>query len=210
MAVKVTCKHTSVIVASLYRTTNNDLDHTVNLTTAIESLVKRYPKEVIWIGGDANLPDINWSLNTVSGNNNKKEINVTFLQAVENSGLDQVVDFQTRDDNLLDIFLTNRPSLIQSCKSLPGISDHEIVYVESDVSVKYQRPIRRKIWLWSKADLPSMKEDMNSFSDEFIGKYSIEADVDTMWTEFSSKCTQLMTDYIPSKLSTARFSQPLD
>ena len=161
MVVKVTCKHTSVIVASLYRTTNNDLDHTVNLTTAIETLVKSYPKEVIWIGGDANLPDINWSLNTVSGNNYKKEINVTFLQAVENSGLDQVVDFQTRDDNLLDIFLTNRPSLIQSCKSLPGISDHEIVYVESDVSVKYQRPIRRKIWLWSKADLPSMKEDMN-------------------------------------------------
>ena len=93
--------------------------------------MKRYPKEVIWIGGDANLPDISWSLNTVSGNNYKKEINVTFLQAVENSGLDQVVDFQTRDDNLLDIFLTNRPSLIQSCKSLPGISDHEIVYVEN-------------------------------------------------------------------------------
>ena len=128
----------------------------------------------------------------------KKEINVTFLQAEENSGLNEVVDFQTRDDNLLDIFLTNRPSLIQSCKSLPGIS----------VSVKYQRPIRRKIWLWSKADLPSMKEDLKSFSDEFIGKYSIEADVDTMWTEFSSKSTQLMTDYIPSKLSTARFSQP--
>ena len=80
--------------------------------------------------------------------------------------------------------------------------------MESDFSVKYQRPIRRKIWLWSKADLPSMKEDMNSFSDEFIDKYSYEADVDTMWTEFSSKCTQLMTDYIPSKLSTARFSQP--
>ena len=118
VAVKVTCKHNSVIVASFYRTTNNDLDHNVNLTTAMESLVKRYPNEVIWTGGDANLLDINWPLNTVSGNNYKKEINVTFLQAVENSGLDQVVDYQTRDDNSLDIFLTNRPSLIQTCKSL--------------------------------------------------------------------------------------------
>ena len=151
--------------------------------------MKRYSNEVIWIGGDANLPDINWSLNTVSGNNYKKEIIVTFLQAVENCGLDQVVDFQTRDDNLLDISLTNRPSLIRTCKSLPGISYHEIVYVESHVSAKYQRPIKRKIWLWSKADLPSMKEDMNSFSDEFMDKFSIDADVDTMWTEFSSKCT---------------------
>ena len=53
-----------------------------------------------------------------------------------------------------------------------------------------------------------MKEAINSFSDKFMDKYSIEADVDTMWTEFSSKCTQLMTDYIPSKLSTTRYSQP--
>ena len=127
---------------------------------------------------------------------------------MENCGLDQVLVFQTRYNNLLDIFLTNRPSLVQTCKSLPGISDHEIVYVDSGVSVNYQRPIRRRIWLRSKADLPSMKEDMHSYSDECMGKHSIKADVDTMWTEFSSKCTRLMTDYIPFKLSTARFSQP--
>ena len=54
VAVEVTCKHNSVIVASFYRTTNYDFDHTVNLTTTIENLVKRYPNE---------------SLNTVSGNN---------------------------------------------------------------------------------------------------------------------------------------------
>ena len=64
VAVKVTWKHNSVIVASFYRTTNDDLDHTVNLTTPIESLVKHYPNEVIWIGENANLPDINWSLTT--------------------------------------------------------------------------------------------------------------------------------------------------
>ena len=208
VAVKVTCKHNSVIVASLYRPTNNDSDYTVQLIDAIESLVKRHPNEVIWIGGDANLPDINWSSNAVSGNNYKKEINDSFLQAVENCGLDQIVDFPTRDNNLLDIFLTNRPSLIQTCKSLPGISDHEIVYMDSDVSVKYQRPVRRKIWLWSKADVPSMKADMNAFSDGFTDKHSTKADIDTMWSQFSRKCTQIMTDYIPSKLSSARFSQP--
>ena len=92
----------------------------------------------------ANLPDINWSSNAVSGNNYKKEINDSFFQAVENCGLDQIVDFPTRDNNLLDIFLTNRPSLIQTCKSLPGISDHEIVYMDSDVTVKGNKSFRPK------------------------------------------------------------------
>ena len=53
-----------------------------------------------------------------------------------------------------------------------------------------------------------MKADINAFSDEFTDRHSIKADIDTMWSQFSSKCTQIMTDYIPSKLSSARFNQP--
>ena len=45
VAVKVTCKHNSVIVASLYRPTNNDSDYTAQLINAIECLVKRHPNE---------------------------------------------------------------------------------------------------------------------------------------------------------------------
>ena len=208
VAVKVTCKHNLVIVASLYRPKHNYADYTVQLINAIDSLVKRHPTEVIWIGGDANLSDINWSSNAVSGNNYEKEISDSFLQAVENCGLDQIVDFPTRDNNLLDIFLTNRHSPIQTCKSLPGISDHEIEHMDSDVRVKFQRPVTRKIWLWSKADIPSMKADMNAFSDEFTDKHSVKADIDTTRSQFSSNCTQIMTDYILSKLSSAGFSEP--
>ena len=61
------------------------------------------------------------------------------VHATENSGLEQVVNFPTRDNNLLDIFATNRPTLVQSCKPIPGVSDHETVCVTSDISAKYQR-----------------------------------------------------------------------
>ena len=150
----------------------NDCEYSVHLASAVEKLAKDHPKDVIWIGGDANLPDIDWSTNTICGNNYKKEINENLLQSTENCGLEQIVDFPTRDNNVLDVFLTNRPSLIQSCKPLPGVSDHEIVWIDSDVSVKYQRPIKRKIWLWSKANLPRLKEDMMTFSDSFSDKHS--------------------------------------
>ena len=129
VAVKITCKNNSVMVTSLYRPTNNDCGYSVHLASAVENLAKDHPKDVIWIRGDANPPDIDWSTNTICGSNYmyKKEINENFPQSTENCGLDQLADFPTRDKNILDVFLTNRPSLIQICKPLPGVSDHEIV-----------------------------------------------------------------------------------
>ena len=42
-------------------------------------------------------------------------------------GFAQMVDFPTRNENNLDLFFKNRPSLIQYCYAAPGISDHDIV-----------------------------------------------------------------------------------
>ena len=174
-AVKITCQHNPVTAASIYRPTNNDTEYAAHLATAMENLAKKHTKGVIWIGGDSNLPDINWSTNSTTGCNYKREINAVVLQAADNCGLDQVLDFPfpTRDTNLLDVFLTNRPSLIQECYPLPGISDHEMVYVDSDVSARYRRPIQRKIWLWSKADIPVSKQSSLQFSEDFIDRHSI-------------------------------------
>ena len=68
LAVKTTCKFNSLIVASLYRPTDNDSDYALKLVNAIESLVKEHPKDVIWIGGDINLPGIDWSSSSITGN----------------------------------------------------------------------------------------------------------------------------------------------
>jgi hypothetical protein len=46
-------------------------------------------------------------------------------------GIDQIVDFLTRKENILDLFCTNQPSLINKVKSIPGISDHTIVLVDA-------------------------------------------------------------------------------
>ena len=40
------------------------------------------------------------------------------------------VNAPTRGSNILDIFLTNRPSLIEACEIVDGISDHEAVMVK--------------------------------------------------------------------------------
>ena len=63
-AMKVSCAHNSLIVVALYRPPNSDCDYAVRLTDSMESIAKKYPKEVIWMGSDANSHDIDWSSNS--------------------------------------------------------------------------------------------------------------------------------------------------
>ncbi|VDI08795.1 Hypothetical predicted protein [Mytilus galloprovincialis] len=106
----------------------------------------RHKKATIWIGGDANLPDIDWHTDTISSNRYPKEINEHFLVNKSELGLTQIVNFPTRDDITLDIFLTNRPNLVQRCVGIPGISDRDtIAYVESWSRAKYQKPTKHML-----------------------------------------------------------------
>ena len=75
-----------------------------------------------------------------------------FYRFYKTHGFTQIVDFPSRINNILDVFCTNRPSLINTCYPLPGISDHEIIFVSSFTSVRLNPPTKRKIYLWSKAD----------------------------------------------------------
>jgi len=73
--------------------------------------------------------------------------------------LTQVVDFPTRKNNIFDIFIANRPSLIKQCYPQPGISDHEIVYVKSYIKAPIQQGHRPKLYNWSKTDFETLKQD---------------------------------------------------
>jgi len=66
--------------------------------------------------------------------------NIFSFNFLESNGLTQTVESPTRCQNMLDIFLTNRPSLIVSCKTIDGISDHEAVLVKSDTIVHLADP----------------------------------------------------------------------
>lgn len=70
-------------------------------------LRKRFKHAVLIIGGDFNLPDIDWSNNTVSSKFYPHRVNQTFLNLHQDLGLEQVVDFPTRKDNTLDLIFTS-------------------------------------------------------------------------------------------------------
>jgi len=94
------------------------------------------------------------------------------------------LNFPTRGQNTLDIFLTNRPSLISKCKLIPGISDHDIVFTEKLTRVPHQKPPSRRILLWKLAGTEGLYRSVHDFSDNLVKKYSYSTDIETLWTWF--------------------------
>jgi len=133
-------------------------------------------------------PNIDWNLYTTNANNYPLRFCQKLIVTLLYHSLAQLVDIPTRKENILSIFATNRPSLVADCKAIPGISDHEAVLVMSNVSVKMQPPVTRKIFLWRKANFNTIREKIQQFSDSYFSSFSHDQPVSTLWDNFKSLC----------------------
>ena len=52
---------------------------------------------------------------------------------MNDNGLLQMQKEPTRESSILDLYLTNKPGLVKHNTTIPGISDHHMVVVDSDV-----------------------------------------------------------------------------
>ena len=66
----------------------------------------------------------------------------------------------TRNNNILDLMLTNLPSKVQRVEVIPGIADHDIVFTEIDLSPVIHRQTPRQIPLYKKAKWDNMRKDI--------------------------------------------------
>ena len=126
-------KNQTLIVEAAHRPPNSDASYNERMCKAFKEISNSNKHAVIWIGGDFNLPDINCNSISVNGNHNLLQMNNKFLEMIQNCNLDQVMKLLSRLDNTLDLFSTNRHSLINRCTPIPGIADHDIVFIESPI-----------------------------------------------------------------------------
>ena len=99
------------------------------------------------------------------------------------------------------------PSVLLLC-SVPGLSDHDVVLVGSNIIPQRRKPVRRLIYIWSKADIPAMEKEMNEFASEFGNKHLPSTPVNTMWMDIKGKWNKVITTHVPSKYTSTQFSQP--
>ena len=80
-----------------------------------------------------------------------------FVSTIEDNCLTQMVSEHTRGNNILEFFLTNSPSLVDSVSIIPGIADHSAVMAVVRLQSTIQKVKPRTVHLYSKVDWESMR-----------------------------------------------------
>ena len=93
----------------------------------------------------------------------------------------------TREDNLLDLVFTTNPTLIKSSSNTPGISDHDIVVVDSDTKPFYSKQKPRKCFLFSKANWIKLNSKINEISNNIIEMFESGKSIHELWDTFRTE-----------------------
>ncbi|CAG2201148.1 unnamed protein product [Mytilus edulis] len=198
-----------LVIISAYRPPNkNDIDYLKQMIIEINELKLKFKNSTFWLGGDFNLPDIKWPEQNISGSMYSKELNEAFIDMLNNLGIEQMVDFPTRKDNILDLFCTNQPALITKIKSIPGISDHDIVLVDAICKPQRSKQSQHKIYLWKKVDIKKIKDVTSHFISELISQTNENLNIDQLWNKFKEGSNKIIDDNVPSKITKSKYTNP--
>ena len=155
-----------------------------------------------------NLPDIEWSTNSITKYQYLRQINESFLHTFNVCNLEQIVEFPTRGFNILEIVATNRPNLVSKSEPIAGLSDHDTaVLVDLDCHAKKLRPKKRKIVLWNKVDSNNLKNLASSAVNKFLNSYTLDTPTNQRWAGIKNIVNSSM-NLIPTRYTSTRYSQP--
>lgn len=91
---------------------------------------------------------------------------------------------------------------------MPGISDHDTVFVELDLSPVTHTQTPRKIPLYKKARWDSMKEDMATLHQTIKSMAENNTDINTIWDKFTTTLKTSIQQHIAHKTARPRETSP--
>ena len=122
--------------------------------------------------------------------------------------LPQMVAKPTREQNILDLFFTNRPALVLTCTVEPGISEYQIVIVENRPIACWRKPLTRKVFLWKRADFTKLRKEVTSIEDAISEKFDRTTPINVVWNFFLKEIRDIQDRCFPSQTAAVGFHQP--
>jgi len=180
------------------------------LETALADLydmTKNNPKSCIIVAGDFNVGEIQWDTLSVNPSSNRKGLCNKIIELLGDNHLHQLQREPTRENATLDLFCTDKPGLVKSIQTIPGISDHDgIIMVDLSLKAQINKKTSRSIPLWAKANWDLLKEKASSLTSEFLIDCN-SRDIYENWKLFEKYIKELM-NMIPSKRTSTRYNLP--
>ena len=195
-------------IGSVYRSDHEQFDIKLQMSDLRESLNRIGPNTNarIILGGDFNLPYIDWNTQQVIDGNKNKAAHTELLEIMHDFALEQSVTNPTRDDATLDLIFTNRPSKVNRIETMPPMGDHDIVFMEIDLSVQRLKQKPRRVYHYKSADWKSFLADLSKFRQEIQNENDL--DPNSLWQKFSREIEILTNKHIKSKTLSQKFCLP--
>ena len=133
----------NTVVASVYRPPGTKLSSFKKVLMSIQAYLDDSGNHDVYITGDFNLPNIDWETLNIGS---ELGVNGTLsaqalLDFMSGNFLTQVVDKPTRDNNILDLVLTNVPNYVADIESTETrLSDHNLVCAQLAFDARSNTP----------------------------------------------------------------------
>ena len=162
---------------------------------------KKHKQPAIHIYGDFNYPKINWEtrLNKDSDQCLSDTDGQGLVDIINEACAEQLVNFSTRGDNLLDLMITTFPGVYISVDSMDSLSDHDILRATLKLSHSRKKLPKRQYYQYSKGNYEAMKTDAKAFTkDKYFNGYQNKRSIEENWTMLNYFINETSDKNIPS------------
>lgn len=183
-------------IICVYRPPNIDLNYCTLLVEMLAELSNvTYP---VTVGGDFNLPDIEWGSLRYPAN----ELYRVFIDGILEAGLSQKVQQPTRALNTLDLLFTNSDLSLSNVTVQEPFSSSDHCTVEFSICGFSQPQICFSHYDFKNTNYASVKEFLVSFDwDLFL--YVNTGSVNVMWDNFLAVVHEVVRCFVPLRKITA-------
>ncbi len=140
------------------------------------------------VAGDFNYGGIDWLNNVAARQNGQNE----FFEFFNDSGFSQLVNFPTRNQNILDLMFTNEVNLIQGIDIGQKISDHETVVAK--LSIQFVSSGKTNFRDYKHADFDVIQNALNVVDWDSI---LTDDDPNISWKNFLGVFLPIIDKHIP-------------
>lgn len=147
-----------LLMGVCYRPPASDRLFVSDLHKTISRALEQFPTNKIYLFGDFNFPDINWSRLSSSSSESSD-----FIELCLEFNLTQIVTEPTRGTNILDLILTTEPHSISPVVQLDGFSDHNLLQFSINIPRNFAGVERKVIRDYNRANYEQMNTELEVF-----------------------------------------------
>ena len=96
--------------------------------------------------------------------------------------------------------ITDFPNQVPRTKIRPGISDHDIAFLEFNIFPKKLRQKPRQVHIYKNANWDTIKSEIKTLYDHIVQSQT-HLNANQLWEIFKNKLNQLIKEHVPHKIA---------